>query len=343
MPLTSTYSSISAAQVDSNSPVDQILMDALRQNQDVLYEWMGGPTYTPSTSHDHDGLNSKSVVLADNVVTQAKMADAAVGQGELKTVRSSVFQAGAGAGHFILPGGQYGFYPQLDEESAGTGPHSASIFSSFNLDAGPTAFIWLDASGASGSEGIYAYQRYVTASPPYDLGDGTIPLFIFIEVDSIGKISRTYVAPDAPWHNNGPTNIRAKHYDVQGRGYRKVKRLLAEHGSIKAAKAAGLSLAQIAARLADDPLEEIEITQAIKQADMPLLPHPFLGNDLTGKTIVLLDPVSPFVERLFRLHEAGESVSDLLHSEDIKFANTALPRSGPPGVLCVAPRWKLTP
>jgi len=61
MALTSTYTSISAGQTDANSPMDTILMDALRQNQDVLYEWIGGPTYTPSTSHDHNGTNSKQI------------------------------------------------------------------------------------------------------------------------------------------------------------------------------------------------------------------------------------------------------------------------------------------
>ena len=61
MPLTSTFSTISASQTDANSPLDEVLMDAIRQDIDVLYEWMGGPTYTPSTSHDHDGVNSKNI------------------------------------------------------------------------------------------------------------------------------------------------------------------------------------------------------------------------------------------------------------------------------------------
>jgi len=61
MPLTSTFSTISASQTDANSPLDEVLMDAIRQDIDVLYEWMGGPTYTPSTSHDHNGTNSKNI------------------------------------------------------------------------------------------------------------------------------------------------------------------------------------------------------------------------------------------------------------------------------------------
>jgi len=37
-----------------------------------------------------------------------------------------------------------------------------------------------------------------------------------------------------------------------------------------------------------DPLiqgQEIEITHAFKNSDMGLIPHPFQGNDLTGKTV----------------------------------------------------------
>ena len=61
MPLTSTFSTIAATQTAADKPLDTTLMDAMRQDIDVLYEWMGGPTYTPSTSHDHDGINSKAV------------------------------------------------------------------------------------------------------------------------------------------------------------------------------------------------------------------------------------------------------------------------------------------
>lgn len=61
MPLTSTFSTIAASQTQADKPLDTILLDAMRQDIDVLYEWMGGPTYTPSTSHNHNGTNSKNV------------------------------------------------------------------------------------------------------------------------------------------------------------------------------------------------------------------------------------------------------------------------------------------
>ena len=67
---------------------------------------------------------------------------------------------------------------------------------------------------------------------------------------------------------------------------------------------------------------------------MPLIPHPFMSNNLTGKTVVLLDPVSPLMTRLLGLHDSGESVTDLVR-DWMSIGNTALARSGPPGVMIV--------
>ena len=69
MPLTSTFSTIAATQTAADKPLDTTLMDALRQDIDVLYEWMGGPIYTPSTSHNHNGVNSALVSLGSSSIT----------------------------------------------------------------------------------------------------------------------------------------------------------------------------------------------------------------------------------------------------------------------------------
>ena len=76
----------------------------------------------------------------------------------------------------------------------------------------------------------------------------------------------------------------------------------------------------------------VEIDQALKNADMDLIPHPFLGNDLTGKTVVLVDPMSKFIERAARIQESGDSVLDLFHRGKIKLDNVEMPRGRPSGV-----------
>lgn len=80
-------------------------MEGLRQNLVHLKEWLG-ESYTPAVDHDHDGLNSKSVVLADSVVSVAK----------LRLARGS-FGASTG-GNFYIPVARYSHLPSLNKEGS---------------------------------------------------------------------------------------------------------------------------------------------------------------------------------------------------------------------------------
>lgn len=46
---------------------------------------------------------------------------------------------------------------------------------------------------------------------------------------------------------------------------------------------------------------EVEITQAYKERNMPFVPHPFVGNDLNGLTIVELELADALAARLVEL------------------------------------------
>lgn len=255
-----------------------------------------------------------------------------ISQGNLKTTFGDVSVPIAGA-NITLPGGEYGFYPMVwaDGGSTMTAQTAKAV-------GGSVANNNIYLEGGTGTN-VYARQRYVQASPPYDLGDGEIPLFIFALMNADGSIHSTCVAPEAPWHNNGPTSIRPD-LEIGGKKFQRRRAILAEFGSIRAAiQNSGLTRAQIMDRFATDQMIDWEITQAIKQADMPLLPHPFMGNNLTGKTVVLLDPVSPLMSRLLDLHDAGESVTEIVR-DWLTIGNTALVRKGPPGVMVCAARLK---
>ena len=272
------------------------------------------------------------------VILQAAIDNAAVGQGELKTTTGTVSTVN-NIVLLTLPGGEYGFYPQL----LYTGTANTAVAT---LGGSPTTpFLWTTSYATHIAIGpttvgttCYAQQRYVQASPPYDLGDGEIPMFIFCIMNADGTVGATYAAPEAPWHHNGPTIIRPDRYSL-GRGYRSVRQIFAEHGSIKAALLAGLTRAQIMDRIATDPVVDVEITQAIKNADMPLIPHPFIGNNLTGKTVVMIDPVAPLMQRALRIQESGENLSELIRAW-LNIGNTALSRITPPGVIAVSASLK---
>ncbi len=271
-------------------------------------------------------------------IVQAAL-DAVVGQGQLKSTTGTLSRVtAAGYGIETLPGGAYGFYPMVRSDGGGN-----SMYVGYDGVAG--GYVMRTSSGSNVAQigfaqetsgTAYVEQRYIQASPPYNLGDGDIPLFVFCLMNSLGVLESAYAAPEAPWHHNGPTCIRSDRYDpVSRRGYRRVRQIFAEHGSIAAALLAGLTRAQIIDRIHTDPAVDVEITQAIKQMDMPLIPHPFQGNNLAGKTIIMLDPVSPLMQRALQIQESGDNLLEVVHSW-LNIGNTALNRVTPPGVIAVS-------
>lgn len=321
---------------------------------------MAYPTI-PSTDYDPDSpitttlfsnIIERFAGLAANDSGAPSIVNAALqshpwGQSDLDTSLGSVSRSGgASSGHSTLPGGQYGSYPQTQKTTTGGAGGSDAIFRISQLLASSSdwtyaTYIYIEIANLATTITLEARQRYLNASPPYDLGDGIVPRFIFLLVNNTPRtIDAIYEADCAPWHYNGPTDIRGR-IRRDGRKVRLVKRLpqrLIDAADDPVARQELMDAARTAT-----PIEE-EITQAIKQADMPLIPHPWHhpGNDLTGKTVVLLDPVSDVVARLAELHDAGENISEIIYADYLRPDNTALPRSGPPGVRIVAPRWRNT-
>lgn len=198
---TKPFVPIADEQVDANSPVDELLMTSIRDSLVHLEEWLGDD-FVAAKDHDHDDVNSKSVVLGPGVVTQDKMAAAAVGQAELKTATGEV--STSTTANITLPGGEYGFYPQIKSTGVGggdfarwqicrkTGNISGSYVTIINID--------LEVGGTA-----FAQQRYIQASPPYKIGDTAWGHFLFVLRNiSSGLIVSAYEAEDPPWAYNGP-------------------------------------------------------------------------------------------------------------------------------------------
>jgi hypothetical protein len=268
-------------------------------------------------------------------LTEGGLNSSIVSQGKLKTTFGDVSIGGVADQVITLPGGEYGFYPQVWCDNP-VAPIYATIAGINGVAGGsnstsPITVINLTHNTGSGNGN--ARQRYIQASPPYDLGDGEVPLFVFALLDSAGSIMAMYSAEDPPWANNGPTDIRHDFVGANGRKYQLRRRRLD--------RAALLDPARRDAELEKMYLapEVIEVDQALKQSDMPVVPHPFCGN-LAGKTVVLLDPVCPLVERLSRMQAAGEFVLELAYKDYIRIGNVPLSRAAPPGVMPVAVNWR---
>lgn len=258
---------------------------------------------------------------------------------------------------FVLPGGEWGFYPQVrgdegfgqvfvgmgygtvrvDIDTSSLEPfHQAgnSLIFGTNL---ATVVLGADKPLSSSGTRIVARQRYVQSSPPYDLGDGEIALFVFAQVENgSGRVRSAYVAPDPPWANNGPTEITPHLRTRDGRAWR------FKPGRREAArKAMAEALRAVMRRATSEEIERHEhsvrehlvpVDQALKNADMGVVPHPFCtpGEDCT---IVMLDP--PATHELQARADEGENLIDLINRGDLALHNDPLTRSTPPGVTAV--------
>ncbi len=313
------YTDLSDSSIESDKVFTKTHTFAFRDNLKAFAE--GNTTFKAQT-----GMYGSSTITADKMaadsVGQSEIIAGAVHQSELDTSLGEVSASmSSGPVTLTLPGGQYGFYPQVRANSV----HSSLPFNVQIINASdssqPTSYgtyITLDYGDASGRTG-YARQRYVNSSPPINLGDGDIPLFVFVVTGPNGDIKQTYAADVPPWLYNGPTDCRPDQVRKDGKRFKWVRSFNRLTG-------------EVAKQL-------VEITQEMKNADMHLYPHPFkkLGQ---SDRIVLLDP--PDTLNLQEIQLAGESVADLLQDGYISLDNSPIARVAPQNVQPVRFRWRLT-
>lgn len=262
---------------------------------------------------------------------------ASVSQGNLNTSTGSVSVGGVGNtsanfSHLVsmgtMPGGQYafGFESKMNTASSASFVVMGNSSTSFIR----TAYaIHLDTNNRTKT----AQERYVTASPPFDLGDGELAGFIFARVNRAGDIVGTYIADVPPWAYNGPTRIVADRICPLTRkkyGFPHLPFNLDE-------------LMMVPEEHLRRTWKEREITQEIKNADMHLIPHPFLEAIQPDETVVLLNPRDDAVRRLILGHNAGmaDEIVEALHSGKIYADNEFLSgMKGPPGVAIAPLRFK---
>ncbi len=120
--------------------------------------------------------------------------DATISQAKLKTTTGSV-SAGVSETNLTLPGGSYGFYPQLYIAS---GNYTARIAAAATNTSYVTNIALVASSGA-----VYAQQRYITASGKEH--------WIFLLLDEAKKIIAGYEAPDHPSYGNSDDSDMVPH------------------------------------------------------------------------------------------------------------------------------------
>jgi|GEM_PF-2017095 len=162
---------------------DNLYSDGVRSGDyfEIFYD-----IKTNADGHDHDGVNAKG----------AYVADAAIGQAKLKTTTGSVDYEGLGGGAWnleTLPGGEYGFYPQVKGSGAGIAFGAMILNEDLTITTGYITNISLYATGVG--QIVYAQQRYVQAS-------GEVHWIFILINKSTGKVISMWQAPDHPCFGN---------------------------------------------------------------------------------------------------------------------------------------------
>ena len=319
------WTSISNTSIDQDSPITVSLMTALRDNPIAI------------ANGDAGAPKVQTAGIADNAVTAAKIVENAVGNSELAptSVRQGNLSTSLGevsvtasfslSSLVALPGGTYGFFPQIrgsttSQLSAIITCGSTSYTTSIYFVNGDLRDHTHDGSGTNGvfsttSADAFAQQRYVNSSPPYDIGDGEIPLFVFAEINDEGKVIASYVADVPPWAYNGPTSVRADRVcKASGRKFQTVVEFNKETGELKK--------------------YEREVCNKIKNADIGLIPHPFLN---TKNRVVLLEPCK--TEKLYDIKDAGENIASLIYEGYLQLGDSIKCKS-PAGVTPVSFKFR---
>lgn len=155
--------------------------------------------------------NLAAITTANKVNTSALygtayLPDATVDTTALKTAIGEVSSGSTGNVLLTLPGGSYGFYPQIRQDTANAGQtFDAGIIRSQTGSAiGATYVTRITLQGGDVSNLLYAQQRYVTASGK--------DLWIFLLIDRITKdIFCAYSASDHPAYGNGGNFEKVPH------------------------------------------------------------------------------------------------------------------------------------
>jgi len=308
------YIPIDDSEVEPEAPVISSLGVRWRDNPIAIAEGADGAPRVKSPAIDWSSVSSE------------------IGRSQLKTATGSVTHADSDAANLTLPGGQYGFYPQIKTEGSIDRNYSiASDFSNSSYTANISFF-------SSSTNPGYARQRYIQSSPPYDHGDGEVQGYGYASLDANGRVVSMYLAEDPPWYGNTQNTPGEQWRDEEtGKEYQRTRKLKCCKKDVDEGR---ISMAEFIERAGqcEDVVEEI--TPEVKLRGMDELPHPFV--ECEGRTIVLLDPMDEKIGRLIRMMQAGEKVYELFNEGYLIVDNEPCKRCGPPGVPVHGVKWRKT-
>jgi hypothetical protein len=326
------YAPITDAESAAGRPVTSSLLARLRDNPRYIAEGDANAPKIANAAFTDATINGSAVVVdsldgvkfANDSVTDAKIASGAIHLSQLKlgTGVHTVTVAASGVAvesdfsdsnyKYMLGMGSrlVGYddrYVHPDQRqwwhemgSKGTVPHTNTSVSSG---------VWGKINSGVVGDYIEIAVFYLSASPPYDLGNGEAGLFVFAKLDAAGNILATSASEDPPWSGivDGHT------YKRDGRLYVRpwldiAPQDIRNHGKREAV------LAKL--RSGNGLPAAFQLDAFNKNRHKNRLPHPF-GELKPGERVVLIDPASEMAHDLLNLKRAGASIGDLLHRQMI--------------------------
>lgn len=348
------YADLNDEEIAAEQPLTESKMTRLRDNSRAAFR---GDVSVPAVelctleNQRTDSITTTDVFQPDGAngiaLGPVVLGAAVVGQSQLKTATGIVSgQTFDGT----LPGGEYGFYPQIRAGTSSGTPVSAYIWDQVNASTLGTSYRTVISLIGSVAPAItmFAQQRYITASPPYNIGDGEIPLFVFLLYRS-GKIISTYVAQDPPWAYNGPTDIRGFDKRVlidDGKGGRlkskviRMRKVVEKQFTLNHVKTKQITMKEyVNQEVIEEWIPVDDTDQSFKNSDMDLIPHPFMGME-EGDTVVILEPTA--TEKLLQVHNSSDDISELIEEGYLEIDNKVSNSKTPFGVSSHKFKWKDT-
>lgn len=233
---------------------------------------------------DADTLEGKSLFQVRNHIPdshgQSQHNSGSVGQNELKTSTGSVSGSFSSGTFDNISLNAYSVFPDIEADQTNVNMNPASS----NASASPDSPQFRINAFSNTTVNYDVAWRYVQSSPPYNLGDGQVGAFIYLNMNQDGSIKDVWISEDPPWYGIGTHFVDGElHYvDLSGTSFDNV-----EKGK--------LTLKEWKNQLSKDYVPLSEDPHRYKERR----PKPFPGSN----NVVILDPACDLCHELIEIHK----------------------------------------
>lgn len=349
------WTNIPDSDLDEESPIKEHVLKELRDNVDAIFNGDPGAPSLVDAAIKLDDIDGD--VVLDNEILRAQIVNDSITSRTISanqinrtlidttllTLTVSQFVALPPNGHQFNLGAvigprMLGYHTRYNPRIGGDvykfrmgKKRGAPISFGTDLDLLQHAWFWVSGV-AVGTSTIEINILYVTASPPWDLGGGEIPLFMFAMIDNDKNIVGFTSGKDPSWGTNDKTYKKdgkqfvKQHLDMEKarnnkKYYDEFKRKLENVNGIEG-----------------DDFVELEYSQDIKNRFKDLVPTHF-GHVPEGHEVVMIDPVSDFCHELALLSQAGENLNYLFTQKKIELKDEIIGAKTPGGLKALKAGW----